>query len=498
MVRTVLLLGLVVGLVACFLFGCRDNSSKSTPPPLGKGTLLTFVGDQPLCDLVALRPLITGMTLTTQDGTRAVSVFPSTASIKVNFAALRDFTGVLNLASVDEGTYSTGTLTISIPQLGLFDPTQSPPIRLLTIKLASSSPKFTIDPPLQLVKDKVNALRLDLDLPGSIEVDSQGQATGNVTMNFRATRVTASGTQGFGVIDDLIGFIQRVDTFSSNPKFIGDVQVQLFSSSGPSLTVNLTNSTKVFGASAAALNQLPTGSFVEVDGFFDSDGNFVANTMEVEDQEVVEQNKVAFIGIVTSLKRGPTGQVTQFSLDVRETEPGIPFDVSDDSVVIVNVSSSTTFQFSSRATNFAGLPFDATALTTGQEVIVHGVFTKPPSMTPPPETPPPTTVAADKVYLKLQTIQGKFSSLIQAGTDDLTGAFQLTPCSILLRGTPVLVLTNAQTVFLNVAGLNELKPQPDLLVKGLPFSELQGTTVLGVVVPPGTLVVLAKQVHQLL
>jgi hypothetical protein len=112
----------------------------------------------------------------------------------------------------------------------------------------------------------------------------------------------------------------------------------------------------------------------------------------------------------------------------------------------------------------------------------------------------PTTVAADKVYDKLQSIQGSFSSLVQVAKDDKTGAFAFTPCSTLFQGTPIMVLTSNQTAFVNLSGLSSLSgpgTQPTLLVKGLPFFEAQAQTINGVPVPAGTLVILAKQVHQL-
>jgi len=115
----------------------------------------------------------------------------------------------------------------------------------------------------------------------------------------------------------------------------------------------------------------------------------------------------------------------------------------------------------------------------------------------PPAVAPPTTVAADKIDLPLQTAQGNFASSVQRGSDDKTGAFMLTTCATLLQGTPIMVVTNNQTSFVNVAGLAELAPLPTLLVKGLPFFQPMATTVNGVSVPAGTLVILAKQVHQL-
>jgi hypothetical protein len=70
----------------------------------------------------------------------------------------------------------------------------------------------------------------------------------------------------------------------------------------------------------------------------------------------------------------------------------------------------------------------------------------------------------------------------------------------MFQGTPAMVLTNDQTVFVNLTGLSSLTGQsgkPTLLVKGLPFFEGQAQTIYGVPVPAGTLVILAKQVHQL-
>src|SRR2546426_13010 len=168
--------------------------------------------------------------------------------------------------------------------------------------LMNASPKISFSPPLVLTKGKVSALKLDFDLLRSVELDSQDQVIGKVTPVFQAKPLPLSAINGFGVLEGLVGFVQRVDTFSSNTSFIGDFQMQLLSGTGPSFLVNLQPSpkTQVFGF--ADLNLLPTGSFAEVDGFVDGNGNFVAETVEIEDLEVLELNKVAFIGTVTSAR----------------------------------------------------------------------------------------------------------------------------------------------------------------------------------------------------
>jgi len=554
MIKRALALGLTMGLAVAAFTSC-GGASKTPLPVLGSGTLFSFVGDAPLCDVLTFRVPITGLTLKRPDGGGATVLSSASASIKVNLAALKEFSTVLNVASIPEGTYNQATISFGPAQMIVYDPTQDPPVKTVSVAFSNARPTVNIQPALTVTNGQVIGLKIDFDLRHSIDLDSAGQVTGNVTPVMTMVPVTPSGSQGFGEMDDVLGFIERVDTFSANPSFVGDFAMQLLSGTGPSLVVNLTGAiltatvntggtgyqvgdmvkvtggggsgatlritavssggaaavsiinpgsgyrttsgaatTAVSGAGAGStvdINQLLPGSFVEVDGFVDTNGNFVANSVDVEDQEVVENHKIALLGYVTSVTRDSGGNLTQFNLYVREEEPDDEFDVNLDSVVVVKVSSPTVYQFSSRPTNFAGLSFDSTAINVGQELVVHGVITK-------ASAPQPTLDAADAVYLKLQSHEGRFSSLVQAGSDDKTGAFDLAPCATLFQGTPIMVFTSSRTGFVNVNGLNELTAQPPLVVKGLLFFEAQGTTINGVTVPAGTYVLLAKQVHALI
>jgi len=502
MLKRMLAMGLTVGVAFGILTSCGDSSSKKSPQQ-GKGALITLIGDVPLCDVLSFRMSVTSMKLTPQGGGSALEVLPTASTFRLNLGTLRDSSTILNLASVTEGTYDEVTLGLSVPQLGVYDSSQSPPSEVITSQFETGTPTASIQPPLIVSKDKVSALRIDFDMLRSIELDANGQVTGKVTPVFTLTAVNPSESQNLAEFDDLVGFVRSVSTSSTNPDFIGGFLMQLLSASvpaGPAVNVNLlpdctaqpTKCTQMFGT--PALNELLTGSFMELEGFVDSKGNLVATTVEVEDREDATQNKVALIGLVTSLTKGSNGNLTQFGLWVRQEEPDASMVIGGttvplDSIVAVNVSSSTTYQFSSRTTNFANLVFDPTALAVGQEVVVHGPYTKLEDQS--------VTVAAEKVYLKLQPFQGRFASLVQVGSDDKTGAFQLAPCCTLLQGTPIYVLTNNETAFVNLSGLSALSPQPTLLVRGLPFLQPQGGTINGVPVPAGTLVMLAKQVHQL-
>ncbi len=69
------------------------------------------------------------------------------------------------------------------------------------------------------------------------------------------------------------------------------------------------------------------------------------------------------------------------------------------------------------------------------------------------------------------------------------------PVARCCNGVPIYVVTNNQTAFVNVTGLGGITPVNTLLVKGMPYYESQATTINGVAIPAGTLVMQAKQVH---
>ena len=486
MLKKRLAVSLAAGLAAAVLCSCGNGGSSSETPKPGTGALYVLISDVPSCDVLSFGLRITGMNITPQGGGTGIPVISAASLIKVDLSSLRDSTTVLALTSMEEGTYDSITLSLSAPQLGIYDPAEDPPSRIQGISFSTLTPTVPINPPLTVVKNGVSVLRLDFDMLRTIEVDAQGQISGNGTPVITAFPVAAND-EGFGDLRNLVGFVRTVSPSPIGEKFIGGLSLQLLSGSGPVATINLTEDTTLDGV--PALNQLETGRFAEVQAFLDPDGNIVARTVKVEDRAVIEQNKLAFIGFVNSITRDTDGNLTQFHLHVTEEEPDIGLAVPLGSTVAVNVLAETTFQNSAPDANFADLPFDASNLTLGQQVVVHGTYTL--------NSDALTSVDAAAIYLRLQMVQGSFSSLNRVESDGKSGAFSLTPCGSLLQGTPILVITNSDTAFLNVFGLADLTPQPTLLVLGLPFLVPNGATINGVTVPAGALAVLAQQVHQL-
>jgi hypothetical protein len=516
-------MALMAVLAVAFLTSCGSSTPKTTTPT---GSLTTLVGDVPgLCDAVSFPFSVIGLSLTgsSANGQANVATTPinpssvSAPEIRIDLGCLRDFTTVLNMSTASVGTYNIAYVTLNEPQLVFYDPTilpPNPPVNNADFTLSpSKNIEVPISPPLVISKGQTSVLQIDFDMLHMIQSITTDPTTGELTVTatpeITITPITASGSQGqgFGELDDLVGFVRLVTIPppGNTSLYDGSFNLQLLSASitsAPVATINLSTSSQLYGFSE--LNQLVTDSFMEVDAYIDVDGNFVATSVEDEYTESVPPAgsttlpTLAIIGPVISVTRDGLGNVTSFNLWARDVEPSDPGAVQLNTIPVVNLSSSTTYQYSSRSSNFANLPFGPGNISVGQEVIVHGQVTTPKGAGGPPSLP--TTVAAYKVYLKLQSIQGSFSSLVQVAGDDKTGAFTFSPCSTMFQGTPTMVLTNNQTTFVNLNGLSSLSGQagqPTLLVKGLPFFEGEGQTINGVPVPAGTLVILAKQVHQL-
>jgi hypothetical protein len=518
MVKRGFALVLMMGLIALCFSGC--GSSTSTVTDQATGTLDVEVSDVPLCNVLSFRVLITGITLS-----NGGQVLPANAAYWVDFANLAGTSTVLNMGTFAPGSYSQGTITVAAPTMTLFDSSTTPyPLDVITPTFSTESNiPFTLNPPLVVNANQTSVLYLDFNIPQSVQtVQGQVNVTGpsgaqtvSVVPVFNATSLSASNTEGFGEMDDVSGYVTSVSTTSSNAEFTGNFVLQTLSGestgepgTGPAVTVNLTSSSQLIGA--PALNQLLTDSYAEVQGYIDTNGNFVANTAVIEDQENPPDNFDAFIGDILSVQKDAEGNVTQFTMTVRDEEPssgsgtGNPVDL-DSPPLTVNVSSGTGVDFSSPSTNFPNLTPNASYLAVGQQVIAQGIYTPPPSTTSSssssssaaPAAPVPASLAVQNIYIPLQTLEGGFTKLLVLGPDNLSGGFLFTPCPTIFQSVPIYVITNSKTNFEGVSGLSGLSSAASLEVRGLLFEDLQGGEMEGIQIPPGAMVILAEDVIEL-
>lgn len=491
--KQLVVLAIIVAWASLFTSGCGgagvSSSSMAPKSAIPTSSVAVFGTDSPLCNVVSFTATITGATLTPQGGGSPVSVISAADSVKVDFAALLGFSAVLKLASVPTGQYSQITVTLSNPQITVLDVTKSPPAPVtLTTTLTSSSVTININPALNVTTAGAAGLALDFNLLKSVETDANGQVTGTVTPVFEANPTSASAEEGLGELDELKGIVQTVtlgQPFIGTTSFTGNFVLQ--TEGGRTFTVNVNDKTKF--EDIAGLSDLKANTFVEVKAFVDSSGNIVAKEVEAEEQEDKDKQKAAFVGLITSVTRDAQGNATQFSLFVREEHPDISNVVPVKSSLTVIISTPTEFKIAAKGTNQANLKFDATTVGVGEHVVVHGQI----------QSGPPPTLAAQSIFLGLQSIVGNFSSpLLSVGSDGKTGGFNLVPCSSIFQGKPITAVTFGQTAFSGgLTDLNSLTPKPTLLVKGLLFFEPTLNKVGNVALTPPSSVLVSKQVRQL-
>jgi hypothetical protein len=507
-------------LLAGLLTGCSsstttDPSTTSSTKAPTTGNLITIVHDVPICNAISASVVVQNLNFTQSQGGATATYINTTPSfapeIRLNLQQLRDFSTILYSFPVKAGSYNQANLDFELAQLAAYDPTLTPPVHNFTPTFTNSKPIIPINPPLVITAGKANVMVMDFNVLDMLETDASGNLTGLINPVVNITQILATGPSGsvnpngFGEIDDLWGFVRSVSTTNTtaNANYIGDFQMQLLSPStanAQEIPINLTASSVKVGF--ADLGHLLPNSYVEADVTLDAQGNFAGNTVEVQAVENPFPTEsgvtpsTALIGPIVSIQTDQAGNPKQLNLWVHDAEPDDTSTIPNDTIFQVDLTSNPTYQASVLGPNFANLSFGPLNLSVGQELVVHGAYTKPP--TPAGTTPSlPFTVEPTAIYLKLQSMQGTMNSILQIGSDDATGVFILTPCCSLLNGVPIYVVTNNQTAYVNVTGLGGITPVKSLLVKGMPYYEPQALTINGVNVPARSLVFQAKQVHVL-
>jgi len=467
--------------------GCSGPGHLHIVP--AAGTLAVFGGDTPLCNVISFTVTITGLTLTPQSDSSAVSVVPSGTAVTVDFASLMDLATLFSLSNVSPGTYSSLGITLSNPQLTYLDTSTTPSsIKTIAPTMTTLTVNLGFNPNITIPSDGSLALQLEFNLLNSVTVGTNNQFT--VTPTFTANVASASGSNSLAQFDDLSGLVQSVTTSSTNPSFAGSFTIS--SPNAQTFTANVTNSTNFVGASG--LSGLTAGTFVEMSAFLDTNANIVATTVVAEAQEDAASGAAAFTGLITSVSP-QSGNATQFTLLVQEENPDVSSRVALFSLLTVDIApSSTTFGLASPNDDFANFSLGPSNLAVGQRVVVHGTL--------PSGSGTTQTAAARSVFLGLQSILGNLStnpSTPVTTNDGVDGGFTLVPCSPLFQPAQITVLSAQQTAFVGISNLYNLNNSGVhfLLVKGLLFYE-QSTTSFGVenwTVPAKVQV--AEQVHQL-
>ena len=377
----------VLGL-ALFSIACGSNSSSPAPNPgpTPNTAAQVKIGDAPADRILSFQVTVGPITLTPTTGS-AVTVLSGTRRLELTH--LSGTNEPLALLDVPQGSYSSGSITVSSPEVTFINNVGT------IVKLEPTfNQAITVNfSPALSVGATSTVVNLDLNVANSLTFDAQGNvsAVSLTASSFTASTVAvaAEDKQGHddGELEDTTGTITAVNGTSFNLT-VGQ--------NGVSLTFT-TDANTQFNDGAS----LTANTIVSVEGITKADGTLYAKEVEgIEDSSGVEAE-----GLITQVTGNPATQITFMADD------GLGTGMDDTKVggtVSANISGA---QYKVNKSNIdtsgiGGLPapptfpFDENAIHAGQRIEVESISAM-----------NGTSVTPEKVKLEQQALVGAVSGL---------------------------------------------------------------------------------------
>ena len=341
--------------LACLLIaGCSNGSvSSTTTNPTTTGAAFIVGTDAPLASVTAFSVQVQNITATDANG-NTVSLL--SGSPTVDFARFNGLQTLLDMNDVAVGTYGKVTITLGTATIGYLDTsTAEPTIKTETANLSTSTIDITLTNPMVVAQAGAPVgLHLDFDLRKSIEVDSNGQITGNVTPTFNVNAVNNS---------DKGAYIDEFDTAVVSTS-AGTQSFMIQGPHGRQFTVNVTGQTEWDGS--AQFSDLTTSSIVQISGTLDR----ADATIDADEVAILSQDGFYAGGQVTYVNPS-SGPATSFDLYVRGLLPTTT-GLSLGQIATVDLSGSEKFSIYWMHGPLAQFLFNPSGLLPGQHVTVGG------------------------------------------------------------------------------------------------------------------------------
>jgi len=262
--------------------------------------------------------------------------------------------------------------------------TQTPPaLNTMQGQLPQSPYSATVNFPTPMIVETSNnlpGLKMEFDIRQSLPVDSStGQVTGavNPVIYIKATHATDSDAQ----MSDLSGGLVSVSAASNSFVIQGPY--------GHQWNVAINNATTFNGT--WNINNLAAPAFVAVDGYFLSNGNLMANAVEV-----ITTNSTFISGRVLQVTNNASGQAQSLVMWVGETGADLASYV--DTVQTINVSGVSQYDICFTDGALTSVLFNSSSIIVGQRVFVGGTYGSTPSGATVPLTPAMISLRRQGVY----------------------------------------------------------------------------------------------------
>lgn len=346
---TVSLLSLAIASV--LVAGCGSSTTAATG---AAGPSFVVGTDAPMASVTSFAVQVESVNAIDSAGNSVPLV---SGSPTVDFARFNGLQTLLDMNDVPAGTYTNVQIALGSATLGYLNTVSgsAPTIQTETATLSTSTVNIPLASPLVVTQSGAPVgLRVDFDLRKSIQVDSTGNITGQVTPTFH---VSAVGTADSGAY---------IDEFDAGVVSV-NASAQSFVIQGPhgrNFTVNVTGNTE--WNTGDSLSSLTPNSIVKVSGTLDR----ADATLDADEVGILSQNGFFASGQVTYVTP-PTGTATSFDLYVRGLLPTTT-GLSLGQIAQIDLTGSEKFLIYRMHNPLTQFLFNPDALLAGQSVSVGG------------------------------------------------------------------------------------------------------------------------------
>ncbi|HXY15797.1 MAG TPA: DUF4382 domain-containing protein [Terriglobales bacterium] len=430
----------VLALSALTFVACGGGSSSSNNNNSGNSQAQVFVTgeDAPLPSVISFYITINSITLNNSSGSQTVLSTPTT----VDFGRLMGLRSLLGFNTVNPGTYTSATFSLSNPVIYYVTMTPTPSVTQMNGTLTNSTVTvaFPTEKPLTVSSNGLAGLHMDFDLRQSLETTG-GQINGTVNPTIELMAVSAS--EELGQITEFVGSVLSTDSTASTFTVQGPYGFQEV------IDVSTQSPVTQFSGSYT-LASLPVNSIVAVEGTVQADGSILA-----ADVEVITTNKAFVSGRILAVNPGP--QVTMF---VGEELPNLSPTIPIDTVQTIDLTGVSQYDICFMDNWLTGQFFNPSSLVVGQRIFVGGTFQS-------------NVFTPQMVSLRRQGVLGQLVQNSVSITSGNQGSFQMQNDLLMsyAAGGAFTVYTGNLTVFENINGLVGLESAgaANLITRGLVF-----------------------------
>jgi hypothetical protein len=405
-----------------------SQSTSSTTNSAQTGSVYVLGTDAPLPSVVSFSVGVQSITLSDGSST-PVSILNGAQT--VDFARFNGLNTLLDFNSIPAGTYTTATITLGGGTLGYLNttPSAAPAIATMPATLTQSVVTINLAKPLVVNAGDMDALKFDFDLRKSVQVDANGQITGQVTPVLDLAALSASDPERY--IDEFDAGVVSTDPASSTFVIQGP--------HGRQYTVQLSADTEFENNETIA--NLTTSSIIQVSGSFAPN----SQTINADCVGILSQDGYWAAGLVTYVTPAQ-GAASSLNMYVRAELPA-DTGLTLGQIANINLTGSENYFVYRLHTPLTNFFFNSSLLVPGQHISIGG----------------PASGAANAQSVTTRRIvlrhEGHAGQWVVGSTNTANGTFTFNSdglAGVLFNG-PITVYTTSVTQYLGgLSGLSDL------------------------------------------